>query len=301
MIDIRQDDARQEISVSLYGEVQKEVIQATLANDFGVEVTFRETTTIYVERPLGTGSSVEILQDETNPFLATVGLRVDPAPAGSGLAFRLDLDPRLVPLHMYKSADRFAEVMRQHVRDTLREGLFGWQVTDCAIALTDCGYYVGDGQGKRPGGAHFHGSSTSVADFRRLTPVVLMQALALAGTVVCEPIARVRLEAPTAAIGAVLPALARLGATVEAPSSVRGALSALETAMPAARLHDLQRQLPGLTGGEGVLESEFDGYRPIAGDQPTRRRTSPDPLNREEYLMHLARRGTRTGGPARDE
>ena len=30
--------------MSLYGEVQKEVIQATLAGDFGVERTFRETT-----------------------------------------------------------------------------------------------------------------------------------------------------------------------------------------------------------------------------------------------------------------
>ena len=45
----------------LYGEVQKEVIQATLADDFGVEVSFRETTTICVERPAGTGSAVEVL------------------------------------------------------------------------------------------------------------------------------------------------------------------------------------------------------------------------------------------------
>ena len=53
LIDLRQDDGRDEISVSLYGEVQKEVIQATLADDYGVAVTFRETTTICVERPVG--------------------------------------------------------------------------------------------------------------------------------------------------------------------------------------------------------------------------------------------------------
>ena len=80
--------------MSLYGEVQKEVIQATLATDYGIEVGFRETTTICVERPLGTGEAVEILQDETNPFSATIGLRVDPAPFGSGIEFRLDVDPR---------------------------------------------------------------------------------------------------------------------------------------------------------------------------------------------------------------
>src|SRR5919204_146076 len=59
LIDVRQDDLRQELSVSLYGEVQKEVIQATLADDFGIEVAFRETTTICIERPAGTGAAVE--------------------------------------------------------------------------------------------------------------------------------------------------------------------------------------------------------------------------------------------------
>jgi ribosomal protection tetracycline resistance protein len=48
--------------------------------------------------------------------------------------------------------------------------------------------------------------------------------------------------------------------------------------------------LPGLTGGEGVLESSFAGYQPVSGDQPTRRRTTANPLNLGEYVMHLARR-----------
>jgi ribosomal protection tetracycline resistance protein len=56
LINVRQDDIRQELFVSLYGEVQKEVIQATLASDFGIDVTFRETTTIYLERPVGAGA-----------------------------------------------------------------------------------------------------------------------------------------------------------------------------------------------------------------------------------------------------
>ncbi|MGI9112253.1 MAG: GTP-binding protein, partial [Gaiellaceae bacterium] len=65
LIDVRQDDARQELSVSLYGEIQKEVIQATLANDFALEVGFSETTTICIERPVGTGEVLEILHAKT--------------------------------------------------------------------------------------------------------------------------------------------------------------------------------------------------------------------------------------------
>jgi ribosomal protection tetracycline resistance protein len=266
LIDVRQDDTRQEISVSLYGEVQKEVIQATLAGDFGLEVSFRETTTICVERPVATGEAVEILQDDANPYSATVGLRVEPAPAESGIEFRLDLDRRLLPIYIYKTAGRFAEAMTQYVRDTLREGLSGWQVTDCVVTMNECGYYVGDGPGKPSGGT----SRTTAADFRKLTPLVLMQALERAGTVVCEPVLQVRLELPAGAIGAALAALARLGAVAHAPS-LHGELATIETVLPADGVQNLQRQLPALTAGEGVLESDFVGYQAVSGPIPTRR------------------------------
>jgi ribosomal protection tetracycline resistance protein len=283
LINVRQDDRRQEISVSLYGEVQKEVIQATFANEYGIDVTFREVTPIYVERPTGTGEAAELLHAETNPFLATVGLRVGPAPIGSGVEFRLDVDVRSVPLYVFKRLENFTEAMRQYVGQTLQEGLFGWQVTDCIVTMIRCNYSVPDGPPSR------RGPLSTAADFRKLTPLVLMQALERAGTVVCEPIVRVSLEIPTETIGAVMPALARLGAAVE-PPSLQGKLPTIETVMPAARAHDLQRQLPRLTGGEGVLESSFAGYQPVSGDPPTRQRTDYNPLNREEYLLHVVRR-----------
>ena len=78
-----------------------------------------------------------------------------------------------------------------------------------------------------------------------------------------------RVEIPADTIGAVMPALSRLGAAVET-SSPRGELSLVETIVPAARANELQRQLPGLTHGEGVLESTFAGYRPVLGEQPRR-------------------------------
>jgi ribosomal protection tetracycline resistance protein len=97
-----------------------------------------------------------------------------------------------------------------------------------------------------------------------------MQALERARTVVCEPIVRASVEIPTGAIGAVMAALARLDAAVETPS-LQGTLSMIETVLPAARAQDLQQQLPGLTGGEGVLDSSFAGYQPVSGDHPSRR------------------------------
>src|SRR5205807_255610 len=129
---------------------------------------------------------------------------------------------------------------------------------------------------------------TTAADFRKLTPLVLMHALQRARTVVCEPIMRVNIEIPPDSLGAILAAASRLGGAV-GPPSLRGSLSVIETLLPAAQAQHLRRQLPGLTGGEGVLETSFGGYEPVRGAPPRRRRTMVNPLDRETYLARVAR------------
>jgi ribosomal protection tetracycline resistance protein len=283
LINVRNDETGRRIYLSLYGEVQKEVIQATLANDFGLAVTFRETTPICVERPLHRGEAVETLNTESNPFQATIGLRVEPGRLGSGLEFRMRVAPQAIPMYVYKSADAFTSSMEQYVRQSLREGLSGWQVIDCVVTMYDCWYSLADGPPSR------RGPLSTPADFRYLTPMVLMQALDRAGTVVCEPTLRVSLEVPVWAIGGVVTALGRAGAALS-DQVMRGDMTTIEAVLPAARVPALQRDLPALTAGEGVLESTFDGYRPVAGDPPTRPRTTADPRRRQEYLLSLNRR-----------
>jgi ribosomal protection tetracycline resistance protein len=284
LIDVRQDDTRGETSVSLYGEVQREVIEATLTTDYGLEVAFREVTTICVERPTGGGEAVEILNTPTNPFHADLGLRIEPAAPGSGIEVVAapGLDPRDAPLYTFKTFDAFVQHMREYVRLALAEGLHGWEVTDCLVTVTEIAYSLADGPPSR------RGPMPTTRDMKRLTPLVLMQALAQAGTAVCEPVFRIAAEVPTEAVGAMLAAFGRLGAGATTPST-RGELSVLEATLPASRVQELRRQLPGLTGGEGVLDSEFAGYQPVTGEPPTRRRLTPDPRNLEEYLAHVGR------------
>ena len=153
LIDVRQDEHRHEIAVSLYGEVQKEVIQATLAREYGIAADFRETTTVCIERPARVGEADEVIFAKTktnitgrsspfstNPFPATLALRIEPAPPGSGVEFRADVEPRLVPLYLFRTAETFITQMESYVREALEEGLAGWQVTDCRVTMTDCGY-----------------------------------------------------------------------------------------------------------------------------------------------------------------
>jgi ribosomal protection tetracycline resistance protein len=265
LINVHQGDAADEIAVSLYGEVQKEVIEATLASDYGLEVTFRETTPLYIERPTRSGEAIELLHADSNPFLATIGLRIEPAPNDSGIEFRLRVAHDGIPLYIYKRREHFDESMTRYVREALKAGLYGWRVTDCIVTMISCSYSVPDGPPSR------RGPLSTAADFRKLTPLVLVQALEHAGTTVCEPIVHATLEVPTTTTGAVLSALGRLGAELQA-STARGQVATVETTLSAVRAQELQRQLPGLTGGEGVLESTFAGYEEAPGEPPTRRR-----------------------------
>jgi ribosomal protection tetracycline resistance protein len=280
LIGVRHDELRGETSVSLYGEVQKEVIQATLAEEYGLDVRFRETTTLCIERPVGTGHAVEFNKKDANPFLATVGLRVEPAPSGSGVDFRLEVELGSMPYAFFKAVE-------DTVRETLGQGLHGWRIPDCTVTMTHSGY--------SPRQSHAHqgfdkSMSSTGYDFRCLTPLVLAEALRRAGTRVHEPMHRFRLQAPADTLGALLPVLARLGAVPETTGAL-GAAVALEGTVPAARVHELGQRLPGLTRGEGELETAFDHYAPVTrGTVPERPRTDHNPLNRKEYLLNVTRR-----------
>ncbi len=288
LIDVRQDDHRHEISVSLYGEVQKEVIGATLAREYGIAAEFRETTTVCIERLAGVGEADEVIYAKThtnitgrssplstNPFPATLALRIEPAAPGSGVEFRATVEPRLVPLYLFHTVETFVTQMAAYVREALAEGLAGWQVTDCRVTMTDSGYMS---------------PVTSPADFRRLTQLVLATALERAGTWVCEPLADLALEIPSSTAPGVLAMLGRLGGRVRGQFSANG-VSKVDAVMPVAGVRTLQSRLPGLSMGEGILETRPDGFQPVGENPPTRERSGPSPLDRDAWLASLAKRG----------
>jgi ribosomal protection tetracycline resistance protein len=223
-----------------------------------------------------------VMGDPSNPFLATVGLRIERAPVGSGVSFALAVELGSMPL-------AFLRAIEDTVRRVLRQGIHGWQVEDCVVTMTRGGY--------APRQSHAHATfdksmSSTGADFRGLTPLVVMAALQDAGTRVHEPLHRFRLDIPADAYGPVLPVLAGLGAVPQTPQLL-GSTCILEGEIPAARVHQLQQQLPALTRGEGTLESAFDHYEPVRGPIPSRARLGPDPLDRKSYLLLVERRLSR--------
>jgi ribosomal protection tetracycline resistance protein len=275
LINLRRDDERQEISLSLYGEVQKEVIKETLLTDYRVDAEFHNSTTIYVERPTKSGEAFEDKPQSNgryiewdgmmNPFWAAIGLRVEPDPSVEGVAFAIASDiVGIMPTSFFTAIE-------ESVLETLQQGIYGWKMTNCRVTLTHAKHYA---------------PLSTAGEFRHLTPLVLMDALKQAGVVVCEPLSDFRLETPDSNLTAVLQTLAKLETTLHAVNQKDGNY-VLDGTIPAAKVHLLQQKLPNITNGEGVLECEFKKYETVAGNYPTRERRGLNPLNRVEYLRRV--------------
>jgi ribosomal protection tetracycline resistance protein len=202
--------------------------------------------------------------------MARVGLRVAPLPPGAGVKFELEVDVGSLPAAFFTAVE-------DAVRETLRQGLAGWEIPDAFVAMTHVIRY-----------RHFATSTPS--DHRCLTPLALMQAVKRAGTQVCEPIDRFTLAAPERCLATLLPEFARLEAEMQGQAS-EGGMAVIEGEIAVRNVHALQQRLPGLTQGEGVLETAFSRHRPVKGDPPVRPRTDANPLSRKEYLQNLSRRG----------
>ena len=278
LIDLRQDDVRRELRLSLYGEVQKEVIGALLEEEYGVAASFRESTVICVERLRGEGAAAEVIATSSNPFLATVGLRVEPVEVGDGVTFELEVERGSMP-------PAFFTAVETAVRSTLHQGPHGWEVPDARVVMTHSGYW--------PRQSRMHGTfdksmSSTAGDFRNLTRLVLASAINRAGTLVCEPVHHFDLEVPDQTLAATLAVLAAHGA-VPHLTEPRPPVVLLSGDVPAGAVHQLSVRLPGVTRGEGVLTTALDHYRPVTGRPPTRERYDHHPYDRTEDLRRVGR------------
>ena len=215
LIDARSDDDGH-VVVSLYGRVQQEVLAATLAEEYGVEAEFSDASVLHVERPRRSGQRGRGAQHRHQPVR-----RHDRAP---DLADRSRVGAELhdggASRAAYRSSSSRARrrsplSMERHVARTLEHGLFGWGVTDCRVTLTDIAYASWDGPPST------RGDLPTALDYRKLTPIVLRQALARAGTRVCEPVLRVSLEVPTESTPALQRLLGRWGAELTGPDLAR--------------------------------------------------------------------------------
>ena len=253
----------------LYGEVQKEVVEARLRREFRVQAIFEEIKPAYFERPIGIGEATTEFDPHSHSeeFWATIGLRVEPTEFGEGVTFNREVKWGTMP-------QAFHRAIEDMVFHTLKQGLFGWPVTDCVVTLIRVG---------------FNAPTSVAADFRNLTPLVLMRAMRAAGTQVYEPYHSIEVEVPSDRIGTLVGHLASLGGDITQSSS-NGTFGLIIGELPARLIQKLTLALPELSSGHGVIWSRPGPDRSVRGAIPIQERMDGNPLNYDEYMRFLAHR-----------
>ncbi|MBT2284246.1 TetM/TetW/TetO/TetS family tetracycline resistance ribosomal protection protein [Paenibacillus polymyxa] len=270
LIQLKQNESG--ICLKLFGEVQKQVIQTTLLEQYGLEVAFTESRMICVERPNGIGSAIEYAGSSGNPFCATVGLKIELNGNIPGIQYELDVEPGVLPTTFHRAIE-------ETVYKVLEQGLFGWQVDSAKVTLIKTGYSSSD---------------TTAGDFRKLVPLVLMQAYKQAGATVLEQISKFHCEALNSSLGILMGRLRYYRAVIlECSPLLKDSTEVEEDSewliigrMPTVFVQTIQKELYKLSNGEGVLYASADGFEPVKTKPfPERPRTDFNPLNRHEYLL----------------
>jgi ribosomal protection tetracycline resistance protein len=262
LLKVIKDTFHHEIYLRIFGEVQKEVIESMLQENYGLAVQFSETRVVCVEKPAGIGQAVEEIGAAENLFAATVGFRVEPGAPDSGVSYTLEVKLGSLPLAFHRAIE-------ETVYETLKQGLYGWEVTDIAVFLTHTGYFS---------------PVTAAGDFRKLVPLVLMESLSRAGTAVYEPLNQFELSAPTRSSSNAMFRLSALRAVLEKPV-LRRETFLLTGMLPVATTEEFKRSLQSFTEGEGVFLTKPSGFCKIEGTFPTRKRADYNPLNRKDYML----------------
>src|SRR5260370_5526634 len=108
-------------------------METMLQEKYGVDVPVSETRVVCIEKPIGAGQALEEMGAGENPFYATVGFRVEPGSTGSGINYKLEVKLGSLPLSFHRAIE-------ETVFETLKQGLYGWEVTAIAVILTHTGY-----------------------------------------------------------------------------------------------------------------------------------------------------------------
>lgn len=231
----------QEVHVQLMGAVQREVLQQTLLDRFGLAVEFGPGGILYKETVTAPVEGVGHF--EPLRHYAEAHLLIEPMERGAGIAAGTrcsedDLDrnwQRLILTHVLE---------REHLGV-----LVGAPLTDVRITLL---------------GGRAHAKHTEGGDFRQATYRAIRQALMMAreqgACELLEPWYRFRLTLPADKVGRALADVQRMGAEFE-PPAMRGDTAQLTGFAPASEMREYGLEVSGYSGGLGRLALELAGYR----------------------------------------
>ena len=227
-----------EITVSVMGEVQLEVLAHRILETFGMEVTFGAGRVLYRETVADTVEGVGHF--EPLRHYSEVHLLLEPGERGSGMRFASDCDEN-------ELARNWQRLILTHLAEKTHVGvLTGAPLTDIKVTVV---------------AGRAHKKHTEGGDFREATYRALRQGLRKARCVLLEPWYSFTIELPEDCVGRAMSDVQRMGGRFGAPEQ-SGGTAHLTGTVPVSEMRLYALTLAGYTGGRGRLTLSLHGYEP---------------------------------------
>ena len=228
-LSVKYSEEKKEITISLMGEVQTEVIKHLIKERYNVDIGFGEGHTLYKETIAETVYGVGHF--EPLRHYAEVELRLEPVERGSGLSFASEVSEDELSLN-------YQRLILSHLEEKEYKGvLTGSPITDMKITLV-------------AGRAHL--KHTEGGDFRQATYRAVRQGLMQARSVLLEPVYEFKLEVPEDAIGRAMTDIGKMNGSFTSPENISGK-AVLTGKVPVSEVKNYALELRAYTKGEGVL------------------------------------------------
>ena len=246
-------DDKSQITIKLFGEIQKEFLKTQLQDKYGIDAEFSETQTIFRETPSGVGRS--------DPgFLE---FAVEPLPRGSGVRYEYNRSVGItggLTKQMYAAVEESA--MASLIPGKLlvesdgggvpfRTGMHGWEVVDIRVIFDACNMPTGP----RPSAGAFRGEA----------PWALKQAIHNAGTQILEPIYCYEIVVHSELCGKTISEIETHSGNV-ASIEDNGAYVKLSGRLPARMSQEFMRRFQTLTKNMGSFDTVRVDYEPYNGE-----------------------------------
>lgn len=246
------------IIISLMGEVQAQIIESELQERFNIPVNLSHANIIHKERPTKEGSG-----EASYTKVSKVEIKVYPLPQGSGLKY----ESRLSTDYLLRKYQRQTERL---VYQYAKQGLFGWEVTDALIVLTNGRF---DSMGSEP------------KHFNIAVPLALMRALKDCNEKLLEPISEYYVVIPKSAMSDVTRELSSRNAFYEVISENSESMS-LRGEIPTKMISDFPVVLSKLSSGRGIFTSSIIRYTDSVQQNILNDYVGFDPRNEVKFVIN---------------
>ncbi|KUO75292.1 MAG: hypothetical protein APF81_17550 [Desulfosporosinus sp. BRH_c37] len=263
LLDMEYISEGQEIQINITGAIQLEILSSLLKERYNLDAGFSSPSVIYKESPqkAAVGFAAYTMP---KPCWAVVRLKIEPGKRGSGLEYHSLVSNNDILL-------RYQNHIKTSVQETLKQGLYGWEVTDLKVTLI--------------GGEH-HILHTHPLDFFVSTPMAVMNGLVNAGTTLLEPMVKIKISAQEEFLGKIIGDLLLMRGEFESPI-VRAGTFKIEAIVPVATSLEYPIKLRIITSGRAVISTRFSGYKECSTELGTiTKRRGFNPLDRSKWILY---------------